>query len=80
MQAWKQKPACPSLLLQCDVQGRVADEWIREKCRAFELDFQVQKNSTLICNVQEDVNMFYVSALSRSMTNGWQLQLNFCSI
>lgn len=51
-----------------------------EHGKAFELDFQVQKNSTLICNVQEDVNMFYVSALSRSMTNGWQLQLNFCSI
>lgn len=44
-----------------------------ERAKAFELDFQAQKNSTLICNVEEDVNMFYASSLSRSMTHGWQL-------
>lgn len=51
-----------------------------EHAKAFELDFEAQKNSTLICNVEEDVNMFYASAQSRSMTHGWQLQFNFCSI
>lgn len=61
--------ACPSLLLQCDVQGRAADEWIREKCRACQSR-----------NVEQGVTMFYASASSRSMTNGWQLELNFCSI
>lgn len=51
-----------------------------EHAKAFELDLQAQKNSTLSRNVEEGVTMFYASASSRSMTNGWQLELNFCSI
>lgn len=40
-----------------------------EHAREFELDFQAQENSTLIDNVEEDVNLFYAAAMSRSMTN-----------
>lgn len=45
-----------------------------EKTReqAQELDSQAQKNSAPVCNVEEDV-YFCAAAMSRNMTNRWQL-------